>query len=322
MKKQPSVNYVFRCLTYFLIYGVFLMLLAACDDDDGPGSNDSLSLGTEQSEAVVMDYVKINAHLQAARNMGSGIMPFEGGNGLNGRAFRQGLTNLENAGNLTDSLWFESCAAVDLSLNGGTIAITIDYGETGCEEHGNLLKGKISETFTFTGDSLVQETVYDHFSFNDVSIDGTRSASFALNTLNSERFVVSWSENLQVSWDDGRSYSLETDMTSSFDGEEIVLTGFTDLSSSNGDRYQVTINEALIYTLACIEEGIYAPVEGVETLVVNNDSVNNDSMVIDYGHGDCDYLVEIIQNGETTVMDISEAYKDIAFAFGFNFRGA
>ena len=317
MKKQPSVNYVFRCLTYFLIYGVFMILLAACDEDDGPGvNNDDLSLGTEQSEVVVRDYINVNANLQAARNMGSGIIPFEDGNGINGRSFRQGLTNLENARTFTDSLWFESCAAIDISINGGSIAIAIDYGEAGCEENGNLLKGKITEKFTLSSHSLVQETVYESFSFKDVTIDGTRTGSVAITSLDSESFVVTWAENLEVSWDDGRSYTLVTDLTSTFNGEEIVLTGSTDLTSASGDRYQVTIDETLMYTLACIEEGIYAPVQGVESLVVNNDSVSNNSIVINYGNGQCDYLVEIMQDSETMTIDISEEFKDIAFAFG------
>ena len=322
MKKQPFVNYVFRCLTYFLILGVFIILFASCDDDDGPGVNDNnVSLGTEQSEAVVRDYININANLQAARNMGSGIIPFEDGNGPNGRTLREGLTNLENARTFTDSLWFESCAEIDISIRGAGISITIDYGEEGCEESGNLLKGKITETFTLSGDSLVQESIYDNFSFNDVTLNGSRTASFALTSLDSESFVVSWAEDLEVSWEDGRSYTLVTDMSSSFDGEEIVITGFTDLSASDGDRYRVTIDEALVYTLACIKEGIYAPVEGIETLVVNNDSISNDSIVINYGNGDCDYLVEITQSGETTVIDISDEYEDLAFAFGFIFGG-
>lgn len=315
MKKQPFVNYVFRCLTYFLILGVFVTLLTSCEEDDGPGASDNVSLSTEQSEVVVRDYVNVSANLQAARNMGSGIIPFEDGSGINGRTFRQGLTNLENARTFTDSLWFESCADVDISISGGSISITIDYGEVGCEEGGNLLKGKITETFTLSEDLLVQASMYDNFSFNDVTIDGTRTASFALTSQSLDSFEFTWAEDMEVTIDDGSSYTLVTDMATSYNNEEVTLTGSAELSASDGNRYEVTIDEALKYTLACIEEGIYAPVSGVETLVVNNDSISNGSILIDYGDGACDYLVEITQNGETVVIDVSEEYGELAFEF-------
>ena len=312
MKKKPNISYAFRSLTHFWVLGVFLILLTACDDDDAPGGNNNLSLDAQQSEALIIDYVNVNANLQAARNLSSGIIPFGDENGFNGRLLRQGLSNLENARAFTDSAWFESCADVDIAMNEGNIAITIDFGTDGCEENGNLLKGRISETFIFSGDSLYQESVYENFSFNDVSLNGSRSAGFATGDLESGGFTIRWSENLEVSFQDGETYNLSAGMTSSIDDAQIALTGSSDLSVSGGDRYQSTINEPLKYTLACIEEGIYAPVEGTETIVLDNDSLSNFSIVIDYGSGDCDHLLEVTQNGTTSVVNIGEAYRDNA----------
>ena len=130
MKKKPNISYAFRSLTHFWVLGVFLILLTACDDDDAPGGNNNLSLDAQQSEALIIDYVNVNAKLQAARNLSSGIIPFGDENGFNGRILRQGLSNLENARAFTDSAWFESCADVDIAMNEGNIAITIDLGLT------------------------------------------------------------------------------------------------------------------------------------------------------------------------------------------------
>ncbi|MDN5216647.1 hypothetical protein QQ020_31550 [Fulvivirgaceae bacterium BMA12] len=318
MKKQPSVNNVFSYLTYFLIFGVFMILVSGCEDEDVPADSNNTFANVQQSEGAVKSYIGVNANLQAARNMGSGIIPFADGNGFNGRAIRKGVTNLENARAFTDSVWFESCAKVDISISAGSFKIVIDYGEEGCEEDGDFIKGKLTETYTFANDSLTQETVYENFSFNDVTLDGSRSASFAISSLEAESFVVTWKEDLKVAWED-MSYTLLADMTSSFDGEEIVISGFTNLSSSNGESYKATINEDLALTLACLEEEIYAPVRGVETVEINNDSIQNYTVVIDYGDGACDYLVEITHDGESAVIDISEEYDEIEFGFGFIF---
>ncbi len=311
------INNVFRCLTYFLIIGFTLFIVSGCDEDDNPSlDNSNEPLTNENVEQVVKDYVDVNANLRMARNVNSGILPFNATEGLTGKSFVTGLQQLVNAKTFTDSVNIDFCGEIDLNINNGKIILTIDFGEEGCEQGGNLFKGMIIESYSFSNDSLFESSVYENFSFNDVTINGTSQSSFALISLEDDNFKVSWSEDLSVQIGNESAYSLKSSLCSTYNGQSVVLDGYSSIEEANGDNYATTITSSLIYTLDCIEANVYAPVEGEELLVYNGDSVQ-----INYGNGECDYLIEITREGETKVVDLTTVYKDIEFAFGFWFIG-
>ncbi len=318
MYKQPFINYVFRYFGYFLMIGFILVIVSGCDEDDNtPISENKQPLTIEKAEIVVNNYVDVNAKLQMARSVNSGILPFDGTNGLTGESFVSGLNQLANAKTFTDSIALDFCGEIDLKQSDGKVIVTLNFGEDGCDQFGNILSGKIIESYSFSNDSLYKSTTFEEFSFNEFTLNGTSESSFALLTIDQDHFKVSWKEDLMVKVGDDTSYALKSTLCSTFDGQNVELEGSSSIiNDDENDMYAIRIIAPLVYDLSCIEQGIYAPVNGVEDVVYNGDSIQ-----IDYGDGDCDYLIELTRQGETATVDLSTVYQDINFAFGFWFIG-
>ena len=220
---------------------------------------------------------------------------------------------------------WESCAEYTYFTDDeGFEVMIVDYGVDGCEEWGELIKGKITWKWRMNNEGYAYENIYENYSSWGMSINGYyKGESQWTGTWNEEDFEDS---TYFYNWfsDDSEEISTnEENMTISFDGGEIItyvsnfkskftfnsytmLEGSFSYVSSLGDSYTWDIIEPIISDFTCI---YWIPVSGIE-----EGTFNEDTYSIDYGDGTCDNKYTITVNGVSEEIEIN--YDDIWISDG------
>ncbi|OFX18643.1 MAG: hypothetical protein A2041_04740, partial [Bacteroidetes bacterium GWA2_31_9b] len=220
---------------------------------------------------------------------------------------------------------WESCAEYTYFTDDeGFEVMVVDYGIEGCEEWGELIKGKITWKWRMNNEGYAYENIYENYSSWGMSINGYyKGESQWTGTWNEEDFEDS---TYFYNWfsDDSEEISTnEENMTISFDGGEIItyvsnfkskftfnsytmLEGSFSYVSSLGDSYTWDIIEPINSDFTCI---YWIPVSGIE-----EGTFNEDTYSIDYGDGTCDNKYTITVNGVSEEIEIN--YDDIWISDG------
>ncbi|MDN5199916.1 hypothetical protein QQ008_01045 [Fulvivirgaceae bacterium BMA10] len=287
-----------------MVAALFALVLTSCEEnaDLKPNTTDNIN------EGVVRQFTDLNGGLQRMRTRGlnSGQAFF------NGRATaRNKFANArtENDSTVCDGgFHWETCAQVTETENqDGSVTVVTDYGEEGCEEFGILIKGKITETFKSENNKETVKTVYENYSFEDITINGTSSATYSWSWDEQDSlsysFASTWEEDLTIKDEDGETYTIKSSMSDSGDENGWTLEGSSTYTSSNGDVFESEIKVPLFYDFKC--EDAFVPVKGVESC-----KFNDDVFEINYGDGACDNIITVTENGETYTIDLEEEYEE------------
>lgn len=327
----------------FLILGIFVAFLTACQDDNVAPGPDPTSPNTEKTEAV-KGALKVMSSLQGLDRLGfSSPSLFNGGMGFqaNGRENgisngRLSLTTARMAGDTTDNGGgdgeddWTTCAEQEFTDNGdGTYSWVLDYGVDGCEEYGYFMKGKMIETYGGDGDSFSSKLEYFGFGNEYYTQDGTSeySGTWTLDAegANSPQDSAGWSvsgeythkEDLTISIseeDFNETFTYKAEGSQEFDEKgSTEKAGFRKYTASNGDFYNTTIDTPLYFSYECISEDseswIFVQVSGTESTTYQEGDVAGE-FSINYGDGTCDNIITVTENGESYDIDLGEQWED------------
>lgn len=203
-----------------------------------------------------------------------------------------------------------SCATVAHDKEAQTI--TIDFGD-GCEgPYGKIRSGIIF--ITYTGKRFIpgsQWTVtFQDFYIDDRHIEGTRSVENVSEVMDDyPKFHIMLTDG-KVTWEDGTFATREVDRfrvwiraSNPMEDEKHILEGsIASGINKEGLSYSSSVLADLIYKKAC--RGTYSsriPVQGIKEVVIGDET-----HLVNFGDGECDSIVTITANGETTEVDLSD----------------
>jgi len=207
-----------------------------------------------------------------------------------------------------------ACAIVTWTYTNGTFTGTIDFGTEGCTlENGNIVKGKI--TLTFSGNfTTAEQTItysFDGFYHNGKKLQGSKTITRSLKStelLAAIHPVFTCAVDMTLTFEDGSVYTRTGnrvkemvegyDTIGSWENNVFLVTGTGTTTLPNGDKFSSTIQTPLRYVMACKKP---FPVSGTVLKVKNGVET-----LVDYGTGDCDNLATVTTGGVTTTIELKK----------------
>ncbi|MFN8348910.1 MAG: hypothetical protein U0X91_28175 [Spirosomataceae bacterium] len=200
----------------------------------------------------------------------------------------------------------DKCATVTRSEANGIITVVVDYGAVK-ECDGRKTGGKMTIQMPLKpGDNatglFTQTITYENFQRGPRIINGKHTVNL---TLENGRLVTK--ENFTattITTENGKTIVFNSTKTRKTDtkgtplngnDDEIVITGNTTATGSDGKTFKSTITQALILKVACRGISGGFPVAG--TLEIERP--DKPKAVIDYGDGTCDRTYTLTTDGKT-----------------------
>lgn len=202
-----------------------------------------------------------------------------------------------------------TCADIALNIDQGTLVI--DFGEGCTSSDGITRSGKINISFTDARHvaGAVITTTFEDFEVNGNKVEGIRTLTNISDGTESQRAFEVGVENGKITFEDGSARTFGGTRTKVWDIEEttreVTLTVTEDIAGTNrnGIAFSKTTSIPVVFKRSCKAVGVKVAIAGERTLTKNTDTV-----VINYGEGECDNIVHITRpNGE--VIEISVARR-------------
>ena len=202
----------------------------------------------------------------------------------------------ETKSHVTDR-YLPDCVTITIVLVQNIKTVTIDFGD-GCElRNGNLVSGKIILEYEKDPEAATRmiSFMYDGFTFNDKSIEGSGSILRERSNENGNPQSTK-SGNVTVTWPDASFANkngtkvrewIEGVGSGAWGDNVFLITGNWMFTKKNGTVLSANITEALRRELAC-----KFIVSGTIEL-----SKNDNNAVLNYGDGECDDLATVSVNG-------------------------
>ncbi|MEL6559488.1 MAG: hypothetical protein AAFQ94_14960 [Bacteroidota bacterium] len=202
----------------------------------------------------------------------------------------------------------------------GSYTYILDFG-SGCDLFGDFFKGKLIEKGLYGKASFTANVEYQGFGTDFWEVNGTYNYEgfweFPKDAQDSLEF--DWKAEFLYSYDMEETYLDEDDtfsLTTSGNGKEILNDeGFTIVNLENivtydtGEQFSSVVNVPLHLDYSCGEE-IFIFVSGEESGKYTFGDVSAEYS-INYGDGDCDNLIIVLENGEEYVIDLDEVYNEL-----------
>ncbi len=205
-----------------------------------------------------------------------------------------------------------SCATV--THDSEAMTITIDFGDGCTGPYGHVRKGVIFITYTgrrFDPGSVWITTLQD-FYIDDRHIEGTRTVENVSETLeDNPKFHITLLDG-KITWPDNTFATREVDRyrvwvraANPLLDEMHILEGSVAFGiNRRGADYSTTVLADLIYKRECRSfHTARIPVQGIKEIKIGDNTI-----IIDFGDGECDSLVTITKDGETTEVDIARRF--------------
>jgi hypothetical protein len=235
----------------------------------------------------------------------------------------------------SDDPWYwEPCAEITETENpDGSITITYDYGE-GCDEswgdYTYMMWGKYTMTYlydftetetSYSGNyyfSISYENFGGSYSYEDYAyewgIDGEStyegSSEFNWSTM---RFSGHYTHEDDIAYaQDGDVFNYMSQGDTEYNQNRSV-TNLANYLFSNGDNYYSSeVIKPLIYKYNCQDDSdyVFTYVSGKERINWSHDGESGE-FVIDYGDGECDNIIFIIENDKTIKVDLGKWILDV-----------
>lgn len=262
----------------------FALLFTACQDDSGAMESSTLS---ETASVSVTSEAAVASSMEDVDLLADAGMELFA---TSGRGLRDHLLE---------------CA--EIAHDTASHVITIDFGD-GCEDRfGTWRSGKIvieyNERKYVPGAYRI--VTFEDFFLDSVQVEGTRTIT---NVTDTSGTGIAFETSLvggKLTFPDGSTITREAEhLRTLYVGEErednyASLSGSASGTLQNGNTYSSTIMEDLIFKRGCKATGVHIPVAGVLEIVAGDNTV-----VIDYGDGECDNLAEVTTNGETETIEV------------------
>lgn len=274
----------------------------------------SCNKDNEENATITADEASMNARIDIASDDVSGIVDGEFVATMDNNV--SGKSNEVSATNLPLCVTITRVPAIGTVITPGTLVTkTIDFGTTGCPmPNGNILKGKIIMSFTFSPGATSHTINYQFLNFyhNALKFDGnksfTRMMSVATASSPSHPVVV-MNMDMTVTFPNGnvleRVGTRTREIISGFNTPNVFLdnvykvTGNWITTFPNTTVQTSTITTPLNVKMSCISVNKPLLVSGVITFVRNNTTAT-----LDYGNGDCDNLAVFTINGNSYNVNI------------------
>lgn len=197
------------------------------------------------------------------------------------------------------------CVTITSTINGGNWETVLDFGNTGCAmPNGNILKGVITITGSTNFEAMSQTINYsfDGFYHNNRLIEGDRYVVRVLQNANGNP-QSTIELNLSVTFPNGEVVTRTGNRVWEWtEGVDTILNPLDNVYLVTGEWVTTFPNNALtteITSALKIQMTCSNIVQGVV-----NFSTNNNTLVLDYGNGNCDNLATIAINGgaESTII--------------------
>lgn len=269
----------------------------------------SCNKDNEESSTITADEASMNAKIDIASDDVSDVVEGEFlatmDNNVSGKSTEVSATNLPPCVSVI------RVPAIGTAITPGTLVTkTINFGTTGCPmPNGNILKGQIIMSFTFSPGAASHTINYQFLNFyhNAIKFDGnksfTRTMSVATATSPSHPIVV-MNMDMDVTFPNGavleRVGTRTREIIAGFNTPNVFLdnvyqiTGNWTTTFPNTTVQTSTITTPLNVKMSCISVNKPLLVSGVITFVRNNNTAT-----LDYGNGDCDNLAVFTINGNS-----------------------
>lgn len=197
----------------------------------------------------------------------------------------------------------DDCATVTVSSDTFPKTITIDYGTACADKHGHVKQGKIIITMTDTSNvaGAVKTITYQNFYIDSMKVDYSATIknlgknaqgnwvieSKSVQTITKNGDVSTQTSEETIEWVSGYETTDKSD-------DIFYKTGSGSINVNDSLTFSRKITKPLLYNRSC--EYILS---GTEELYRNGNTV-----VIDYGDGECDSVATITTNGVTEEINL------------------
>ena len=214
---------------------------------------------------------------------------------------------------------WETCAEITCFIDDeGFDVMIMDYGVEGCQEYGELIKGKVTWKWKMDECGYVYEDIYENYSAWGMTIDGYYkgesqwTGSWDDGDFEDSTYFYDWfsedyeeistnEENMTITYESGEKITYISNFKSKFTfNTYTMLEGSFSYESSLGDTYTWDIIEPVVSNFDCI---YWIPVSGIE-----EGTYNDDTYRIDYGDGTCDNIYTITVNGVTEEIVVDDIW--------------
>ena len=292
---------------FFAIIISSMFFLVACENDETPDSRISNDL---------LEISELNLKLQNVRNLNVNNTHQFGAMAMNlGGLKKKGLKSANANDDSTYWSNWETCAEItNYTDNEGFEVMVMDYGTEGCNEWGELIKGKVTWKWKMDENGYSYEDIYENYSAWGMTIDGYYkgetqwSGMWNGNDFEDSTYFYNWfnedyeetstnEENMDIIYEDGEVISYISNFKSKFTFETyIMLEGSFKYESTKGEEYSWDIIEPVVSNYNCM---YWIPVSGIE-----QGAYIDETYSINYGDGTCDNKYTITVNGVTEEITI------------------
>jgi hypothetical protein len=262
----------------------------------------------EDNSTITQEEAGVNAKIDIASDDVSDIVEKEEestySNSTSGRTTESTTTTYSTCATVT------RVPAFGTAITPGTVVTkTIDFGTTGCLlNNGNTVKGKIIITFTYqpTAPSHTITYTFVDFYHNAIKFVGTKTFTRVMSVATAtspSHPIVTMNVDITATFPNGNSYVrvgqrvreiVEGFSTPSWEDNVYQVTGSWTTTFPNSSIQTSTITTPLRVKLSCISVNKPLIVEGIITIVRNNNTAT-----LDYGNGVCDNLAVFTINGNS-----------------------
>ncbi|MCK6616975.1 MAG: hypothetical protein L6Q51_04965 [Cyclobacteriaceae bacterium] len=232
---------------------------------------------------------------------------------------------------LVDPWPWQSCAQItEFDNEDGSHTVIYDYGE-GCEEGWGeytwLMFGKFTETYRYLfsengsvfTDDYYYYVDYDNYGgryqFDSLSwqLDGT-SVYEGTSTYDTatNKFSGAFNYNSQTAYTYGEwSYAYEASGETAYNEEQYKMKSGEYRYAQGTDFYHSEVLKPLVYRYDCFSLSVFQGcfmmtyVSGQERITYKQGDKEG-SFIIDYGNGECDNIIIIVENGKRIIVDLSK----------------
>ena len=300
---------------FFAIILSVIFFAVACEEKDISQVKDKSEISEE-----FMELSELSLKLQNIRNLNVNSTHKFGAMSMGMRGKKKSAF-LSDSTNFDDSTYWdnwETCAEITNFVDDeGFDVMIMDYGVEGCEEWGELIKGKVTWKWKMDENGYKYEDIYENYSAWGMTIDGYykgesqwtgacdesdfEDSTYFYNWFGEDYEEISTNEeNMTITFEDGEKITYISNFKSKFTfNSYTMLEGSFSYESSTGDSYNWDIVEPIVSNFDCI---YWIPVSGIE-----EGTYNDDTYRIDYGDGTCDNKYTITVNGVTEIIEVDDS---------------
>lgn len=200
----------------------------------------------------------------------------------------------------------DNCATITRTQANGVITIVVDYG-TPRDCDGRKVGGKMTTQIplrpaTNASGLFTQTITYEKFQRGSRTISGKHSVSLVLENgklVTKESFTqtsITTENGKTILFNSIKARKTDTKGTPlNANDDEIVITGSTTATGSDGKTFASTITKSIIVKVACRATSGGFPVMGIIEIVCPE----KPKSIVDYGDGSCDRTYTVTTNGVT-----------------------